>query len=178
MVVGIIGILAAVAIPAYNNYTNRASRGVTESALLAASRQVNLNKSTGDSTKVGDLNKNITSKGKKLDFTVEGDSGGNGTILANDASWCLGVDIDGADEAKYQAGCINQAGQPTFETPASVSCSLSSDNAASDRENACQDDGCTYVAYAAAVSGLNGSPEVQEDCKKTKGTCGSGAACE
>ena len=153
MVVGIIGILAAVAIPAYNNYTNRAARGVTESALLAASRQVNLNKSTSDETLETTLNADITSKGQALSFTVAGAAANK--ITANDDEWCIAVDIDKAG-TKYQAGCIDESGTITYETPSGVTCSGFT------AATACTDAGCTWNTVPAT-----------DVCENTTGVCAS-----
>ena len=167
MVVGIIGILAAVAIPAYNNYTNRAARGVTESALLAASRQVNLNKSTGDKTLVGSLNDDITSKGRSLAFSIH-DGTTDGEIIANAPSWCIAVDLDGSSGTKYQAGCINQGGAIKYQTPANADCNAV-DTSISNKTK-CEDLFCTY----AEVTDPDDGSFVSATCTQASGKCING----
>ncbi|MGI9549080.1 MAG: type IV pilin protein [Bdellovibrionales bacterium] len=161
MVVGIIGILAAVAIPAYNNYTNRASRGVTESALLAASRQVNLNKSTGDPTTKTDLDADITSKGKALNFVVA--DGNADSIAPGAAAWCIAVDIDDAGD-KYQTACINKAGDITFKTPTGVACSSYVNN-----KSSCDANFCTFTPHA-TIPG-------DGTCVSSTGVCADAGTC-
>ena len=124
MVVGIIGILAAVAIPAYQTYTNNAKRGVTESALRSAARMVRMNQSSLSLTEEDDLEE-IESKGKAIDFKIHGAAATK--IEAGDDDWCISVVVtDGWD----YVSCINQAGEiqygdttKTNTTPNKKTCS-------------------------------------------------------
>ena len=105
MVVGIIGILAAVAIPAYQSYTNKAREGVTESALRSAARMVRMNQSSLTKTEVTELNK-IESKGNPLTFNIFGSAVAE--IEAADANWCISVQVT---NGHLKASCIDQSGE-------------------------------------------------------------------
>ena len=61
--IGIIGILAAVAIPAYQSYTTQAKEGVSASALEIAVRNVHLKQSQGASITEMELKAVVKSKG-------------------------------------------------------------------------------------------------------------------
>ena len=103
VVVAIIGILSAVAIPAYNNYQKNAREGVIESALQHAARTVGLQQSLGKSTRggtgsvanTGYLDKLVTSK-INPSFNAVGE-GAPSVIGPTDGDWCIEVTTSDTD---------------------------------------------------------------------------------
>ena len=110
--IGIIGILAAVAIPAYQSYTNQAKQGVTESALNTALRIVNLRQSQGKDTVATEINTLVKSKSTLVIFKAGSVTGGTPPVIADDEMiWCLesAAIIDGTNGI----ACIEQDGDIT-----------------------------------------------------------------
>ena len=124
--VAIIGILAAVAIPTYQNFTDRANNGVAESAVQAAARLVYTNQATNANTVVADLNK-IKSKGVALSsaFLTE-----PATILPATTAWCISFAKTGINGGKVS--CIDDSGNlehgsgTAHTAPAGTTCTASS----------------------------------------------------
>ena len=141
VVVAIIGILAAIAIPAYQGYQDDARKGVSESVLQTASRTVNLNKSLNKVTDGTDLAGKVkTGKGNSVTFTANDDTSGSGNagIAADATVWCIGVNIPTADGGTGKAACINQGGTITHQgvTPTGAS-SPSTGVCAADGDGTC-----------------------------------------
>ena len=112
VVVAIIGILAAIAIPAYQGYQDDARKGVSESVLQTASRTVNLNQSLNKVTDATDLQAKVkTGKGTAITTFIALDNSSSSTnISASATTWCVGVNIPTTDGGTGEASCINQAG--------------------------------------------------------------------
>ena len=84
MVVGIIGVLAAIAIPAYQNYTKKAKIGVAESMLQTMKRSIQIQKSVGEIPSAANLWASVVSDDK--------DNFGNTyTFKSGTDIWCIGV---------------------------------------------------------------------------------------
>ncbi|MGI9548457.1 MAG: hypothetical protein ACR2M7_00535 [Bdellovibrionales bacterium] len=108
MVVGIIGILAAVAIPAYQNYQANARTGVVESILRTAQRTWKVEESLG---------RTISSlTGSHLWSKVESRDKGSFDDTASDFfskgvnAWCLKISGKSTTEYEGFGGCVNNAG--------------------------------------------------------------------
>ena len=110
VVVAIIGILAAVAIPAYNNYQNNAREGVIESALQHAARTVALQQSLGKSTDDSKLAELVTSSGGTLTFTIGSSVASQTDIKSSDAAWCIEVALPTTTDYGNNRGCIDSTG--------------------------------------------------------------------
>jgi type IV pilus assembly protein PilA len=74
IVVAIIGILAAVALPAYQDYTNRAK--VSEMILAGADAKINI-------AEYGQVRSTLTGSGTSLTVNTTGKNIGSGTVTAN-----------------------------------------------------------------------------------------------
>ncbi|MGI9549079.1 MAG: type IV pilin protein [Bdellovibrionales bacterium] len=131
MVVGIIGILAAVAIPAYDKYQTNAKEGVVESVLLSAQRQVDVRRSLNKETTTADFG-SIQSKGAALGdsaFTMWGTpasgTAGVGTIGTSGA-WCIAFVKEnvgtGGESCIDSAGAINYGDAASLTTATSDKC--------------------------------------------------------
>ena len=117
VVVAIIGILAAIAIPAYQGYQDDARKGVSESVLQTASRTVNLNKSLNKVTNKADLLSKVkTGKGKEITtFVVDDDDGTADSLAATATTWCVSVTISTADGGTGESACITHEGTITHD---------------------------------------------------------------
>ncbi len=113
IVIAIIGILAAIAIPAYNGFQKQAREGVFESTLALAARTVRVNQSKGDTTNDSGLEDQVTSD---LDLTFNISGAASGNITTADTSWCVEISttdtdygVDGSD--LKNRGCIDSTGE-------------------------------------------------------------------
>ncbi len=114
IVIAIIGILAAIAIPAYNGFQAQAREGVIDSTLALAARTIRVQQSGGKQTAETDIDDLVTSD---LDFTYEAVGDALGTIGAADTEWCIElVAGTNAIAAGYGAaastvvGCVDDTG--------------------------------------------------------------------
>ncbi len=111
IVIAIIGILAAIAIPAYNGFQQDAREGVMESTLALAARTVRVNQSSGDDTTDGSLDNQVTSK-VDFDFKISGATSGN--ITSSEQDWCIEITTSDSDYGgtNKNRGCIDNDGKP------------------------------------------------------------------
>ena len=85
VVIGIIGILSAVAIPAYNKYTKKAQVGVAESMVQTMRRAYGISSATGENISDTSLWAAVESNDKEhfsAQYTTDG------------GAWCVGVTAD------------------------------------------------------------------------------------
>ena len=108
MVVGIIGILAAVAIPAYQNYQKNARIGVVESILRTAQRTWKVEESLGRT--ISSLSgSHLWAKVESRDKSSFDDSVAAGFSKGTN-KWCLKIEGKSASDYDKFGGCVDQAG--------------------------------------------------------------------
>ena len=163
--IGIIGVLSAVGIPAYQNYNRRAIESKTEANLKLLYRSVNTLRASGESDVSGQL----------PDF-VKGIP--SPTYTASGNNWCVHYEDESIKNEFQTSGdsgsvCINQNGA-VFRAGNSVKCSftLDSDLDANGNQSTCTghttctnvqnptDSTCTAVTYSST-----------SDYTCTSGTC-------
>ncbi|MGI9549115.1 MAG: hypothetical protein ACR2M7_03975 [Bdellovibrionales bacterium] len=159
MVVGIIGILAAIGIPAYQSYQDDAKRSVVESFLLTAGRTVDINRSLAKKTYKSDLDAKVQSKGASVGAW---DTNPNpiSEVSGTGNEWCIQIATSAGPD-----GCLTSAGQKSFK--GNLDCT--------DYETI--DNGGTKECV---VSGCTAGGAVGAECSGTvtnTGECSSATAC-
>ena len=102
VVIAIIGVLAAVAIPAYNGYQAKARKGVSVSVVALAVRNVRLNQSLGESSTTGAVRAGIQSQGETIannSLIIWGAS--NGNIASSAKEFCVSYKDDDKEHPAY-----------------------------------------------------------------------------
>ena len=111
---GIIGILAAIAVPAYNNYKDDAKWGVTDSIIQTLNRTIQINQSLGkNSTKSNTIN-TVKTKGENL-HTNELELQPATILEDTTTQYCIQINKD-PDEHNLVAGCGGQTVDVAGET--------------------------------------------------------------
>ena len=115
MVVGIIGILAAVAIPAYNSYQNNAKAGVVSSILELVARTVKIEESLGNSPSETLVWNKIESKDKD-NFT-------EAFTYTGSKDWCFKITATSGNYDGFN-GCVDGGNIPLIGgSKVEISCS-------------------------------------------------------
>ena len=156
--------LAAVAIPAYQGYTENAKRGVTESALWIASRTIDINRSLDVTTTGASLNNKVKSKGVNFGTWITFPS----PVAKDQSAWCASVEAsDNFD------GCITNEGVVAIKA-ASGEIDCSQYKTISGSPLACQIAGCDAgIALGNACTGDSDGTNK----RAIGGICTSAEAC-
>ncbi len=131
IVIAIIGILAAIAIPAYQGFQKDARDGVVESALVLAARTVRTNQGIGKGTNDADLEAKVSTEIPGFAVNIAGATAGN--ITSSENTWCIEVWSDGTNgygtNANKFLGCVdNEAGSTQVNTDGAVGAAIANTN--------------------------------------------------
>ena len=160
IVIGIIGILAAFAIPAYQGYQQDAKKDVVKSMVQLMARTHRINEAIGKVSTAQLLLDKVTSKAKD-NFTPKFGSDGVGTANV----WCVGLEEivnKNYTEAGNFKACVNQNDTSSITTPAGITCTTYS---GAGKQTACESNGCSWMTTGNLCRNTTGQ------CSETIGTC-------